>query len=159
MPTASFDPHVERTANRPLAQREIAPWEALVVAAVLALCAFLLILRLNTYVDPAVVAGAGDRGRLSVLQALFRAAAGVPRHRVFVRHSDGVRRGRRDGPARSAGDYFAANLFWVMAYDTEYAMVDRDDDVKLGMKTSAIFFGKYDVLDRHALLRDPSRRD
>ena len=84
-----FDAHVERTANRPLARGEIAPWEALAVAAVLALCALLLVLRLNRDVLSAVGAGAGDRHRVPVLQALLRPAAGVSRHRVLVRHSDG----------------------------------------------------------------------
>ncbi len=108
-------------------------------------CAFLLVLPINRDDDPAVGPGARDRDRLSVLQALLRAAAGVPRHRVLVRHSDGVRRGATATCRRSAGVLLALNLFWVIAYDTEYAMVDRDDDVKLGLRTSAITFGRFDV--------------
>ena len=140
-----FDPHVERTAARPLAQREIAPWEALVVAAVLALCAFLLILRLNhtlillSFPALAITVAYPFFKRFFVLPQAFLGIAfsfGIPM--AFAAVDETV-------PALGWG-LFAANLFWVMAYDTEYAMVDRDDDVKLGIKTSAIFFGKYDVL-------------
>ena len=84
-----------------------------------------------------LVRGACHRHRLSVLQALLRAAAGVPRHRVLVRHSDGL----RGGAGLRVGVRLVAlrviNLFWVVAYDTEYAMVDRDDDIRIGMRTSA----------------------
>jgi 4-hydroxybenzoate polyprenyltransferase len=140
-----FDPHVERTANRPLARREIAPWEALVVAAALAFCAFLLILRLNRTLillslpALAIVIAYPFFKRFFFLPQAFLGIAfsfGIPM--AFAAVDDSV-------PAIGWG-LFAANLFWVMAYDTEYAMVDRNDDVKLGMKTSAIFFGKYDVL-------------
>ena len=79
--------------------------------------------------DAAVVRRARDRHRLSVLQALLRAAAGVPRHRVLVRHPDGVRGGARRRPPLGWW-LLAINLFWVVAYDTEYAMVDRDDDMR-----------------------------
>jgi 4-hydroxybenzoate polyprenyltransferase len=141
----NFDPHVERTANRPLAKREIAPWEALVVAAALALCAFMLILRLNHTLMllslPALAIGIAYPffKRFFVLPQAFLGIAfsfGIPM--AFAAASELV-------PPIGWG-LFAANLFWVMAYDTEYAMVDRNDDVKLGMKTSAIFFGKFDVL-------------
>ena len=140
-----FDPHVERTADRPLAKREIAPWEALVVAATLALCAFLLILRLNRTLillslpALAIVIAYPFFKRFFVLPQAFLGIAfsfGIPM--AFAAVEESV-------PPIGWG-LFAANLFWVMAYDTEYAMVDRNDDVKLGMKTSAIFFGKYDVL-------------
>ena len=117
---------------------EIAPWEALVVAAALALCAFAARARHQPGDDPVVAAGARHRHRLSVLQALLRAAAGVSRHRVFVRHSDGLSRAVYDDVPLMGWWLFALNLFWVMAYDTEYAMVDRDDDRKLGLRTSAI---------------------
>ena len=136
----------KRTATRPLARGEIAPWEALRgrgrARALRASCSCS---RPTGTTDPAVVPGGRDRRRLSVLQALLRAAAGVPRHRVLVRHPDGLRRRARTACRRSPGGCSPINLFWVIAYDTEYAMVDRDDDLKLGLRTSAITFGRFDV--------------
>ncbi len=140
-----YDAHVERTANRPLARREIAPWEALALAAALALCAFLLIVPLNRETKllsvPALV--------IAVAYPFFKRFFALPQAFLGIAFSFGI-------PMAFASAYhrvpplgwalFAANLFWVMAYDTEYAMVDRDDDIKLGLKTSAIAFGKYDVL-------------
>jgi 4-hydroxybenzoate polyprenyltransferase len=140
-----FDPHVERTANRPLAKREIAPWEALVVAAVLALCAFLLILRLNR----ALILLSLPALAIAIAYPFFKRFFLLPQAFLGIAFSFGIpmafAAASESVPAVAWG-LFAANLFWVMAYDTEYAMVDRNDDLKLGMKTSAIFFGKYDVL-------------
>ena len=140
-----FDAHVERTANRPLARREIAPWEALVVGAVLALCAFLLVLRLDRLVVLLAVAALA----IAIAYPFFKRFFFLPQAFLGIAFSFGI-------PMAFATAYgfvpalgwwlFAANLFWVMAYDTEYAMVDREDDLKLGLKTSAILFGKYDVL-------------
>ena len=140
-----FDPHVERTANRPLARAEIAPWEALAVAAALALCALLLVLPLNRQtillsVPALLIAIAYPYGkRFFALPQAFLGVAfsfGIPMAFASVY-----------GEVTVLGwTLFAINLFWVMAYDTEYAMVDRNDDLKLGLKTSAIAFGKLDVL-------------
>ena len=88
----------------------------------------------------------------------FVAAAGVPRHRVLVRHPDGVRRGATTRCRRSRGGCCCSTCSGSIAYDTEYAMVDRDDDVRLGLRTSAIAFGRFDVARGDALLRDLSRR-
>ena len=141
----NFDAHVERTANRPLARGEIAPWEALAVAAALACCALLLVLPLSR------------RTILLSVPALLITAAypyckrflSLPQAFLGIAFSFGI-------PMAFASVYgevtplgwtlFAINLFWVMAYDTEYAMVDRHDDLKLGLKTSAIAFGRFDVL-------------
>lgn len=140
-----FDPHVERTADRPLATGEIASWEALVVAAVLALLAFLLILRLNhTLILLSLPALA-----IAIAYPFFKRFFVLPQAFLGVAFSFGIPMAFAavDGSVSRLGwALFAGNLFWVIAYDTEYAMVDRDDDLKLGMKTSAIFFGKYDVL-------------
>jgi 4-hydroxybenzoate polyprenyltransferase len=140
-----FDPHVERTANRPLATREIEPWEALAVGATLALCAFLLILRLNrTLLLLSLPALA-----IAIAYPFFKRFFVLPQAFLGIAFSFGIPMAYAavEGTVPALGwIYFAANLFWVMAYDTEYAMVDRDDDIKLGMKTSAIFFGKFDVL-------------
>jgi 4-hydroxybenzoate polyprenyltransferase len=140
-----FDPHVERTAGRPLATGEIAPWEALVVAAVLALLAFLLILRLNhTLILLSLPALA-----IAIAYPFFKRFFVLPQAFLGVAFSFGIPMAFAavDGSVSPLGwALFAGNLFWVMAYDTEYAMVDRDDDLKLRMKTSAIFFGRCDVL-------------
>ena len=98
-----FDAHVKRTADRPLAAGVIAPWEALVVGAVLALVAFALRADHQPRDDAVVDPGARHRDRVSVLQALLRAAAGVPRHRVLLRHPDGVRRRAQRGAALRLG--------------------------------------------------------
>jgi 4-hydroxybenzoate polyprenyltransferase len=140
-----FDAHVERTANRPLARREIAPWEALAVGAILALCAFLLVLRLDRLAILMAVAALA----IAIAYPFFKRFFALPQAFLGIAFSFGI-------PMAFAAAYgfvpalgwwlFAANLFWVMAYDTEYAMVDREDDLKLGLRTSAIAFGKYDVL-------------
>src|SRR5438093_2054083 len=140
-----FDAHVERTANRPLARGEIEAWEALVVAAVLAFCAFLLVLALNrTTILLSIPALA-----IAIVYPFCKRFFALPQAFLGIAFSFGI-------PMAFAAIYarvpavgwwlFGANLFWVIAYDTEYAMVDRDDDVRLGLKTSAITFGRYDVL-------------
>jgi 4-hydroxybenzoate polyprenyltransferase len=140
-----FDAYVERTANRPLAQREIEPWEALGVAAVLALCAFLLVLRLNPVAIMLSVVALG----ITIAYPFFKRFFFLPQAFLGIAFSFGI-------PMAFAAVYgsvpqtgwamFVANLFWVMAYDTEYAMVDREDDRKLGLRTSAIAFGRFDVV-------------
>ncbi len=98
-----FDAQVERTRERPLARGAIRPWEALVIAAVLALAAFGLVLQFNS---------------LTVALSFVALAIAV----IYP---------------------FTKRFFW--AYDTEYAMVDRDDDMRIGIRTSAILFGKHDI--------------
>jgi len=140
-----YDAHVKRTANRPLARGEIAPWEAIAVAAALALCAFLLILPLNrTTILLSLPALA-----ITVAYPFFKRFFALPQAFLGIAFSFGIPMAFASayGSVTSLGwALFAANLFWVMAYDTEYAMVDRDDDIKLGLNTSAITFGRYDVL-------------
>jgi len=141
----NFDAFVERTANRPLARREIAPWEALAVGGVLALCAFLLVLRFNGFVIALSLAALV----ITVVYPFFKRFFVLPQAFLGIAFSFGI-------PMAFAAAYglvprtgwglFAANLFWVIAYDTEYAMVDRDDDRRLGLRTSAIAFGRFDVL-------------
>jgi 4-hydroxybenzoate polyprenyltransferase len=140
----NFDPYVERTKDRPLAARLISPLEALLVAGVLILLAFLLVLQLNALTI-----------KLSVLacllalvypflkryfwlpQAWLGIAFGFGIPMAFAAHQNFV--------TPLAWAMLAANVFWAIAYDTEYGMVDRDDDVKLGLKSSAILFGRFDV--------------
>jgi 4-hydroxybenzoate polyprenyltransferase len=140
-----FDRHVKRTAERPLTSGQIAAWEAVAVAALLALLAFLLILPLNTLthqlsVGAVVVAGTYPYfKRFFALPQAYLGIAfgfGIPMAYAAVLNTVPV----------EAWVLLAANVFWALAYDTEYAMVDRDDDLLIGIRTSAITFGRFDVL-------------
>ncbi len=139
-----FDAHVERTRARPLAAGQIHPWEALVIAAALAGGAFLLILRFNRLTIElsfaALVLAAVypfTKRFFWMPQAWLGVAFGFGIPMAFAALTGTV-------PAL-AWALLAANVFWTIAYDTEYAMVDRDDDLKLGLRTSAILFGRHDV--------------
>jgi len=139
-----FDRHVKRTVDRPLTSGRIQPWEALMVAAVLAIVSFLLILPLNALtkqlsVAAVIVAGSYPYFKrfFAIPQAYLGIAFGFGIPMAFAAVQDRV-------PA-VAWWLLLANVFWSVAYDTEYAMVDRDDDLKIGIRTSAITFGRYDV--------------
>lgn len=139
-----FDGKVERTRNRPLASGAIRPWEALAVAGALALCSLLLIVRLNSltlYLSlPAVFLAASypfTKRFLALPQAYLGLAFSFGIPMAFAAVLGRV-------PAL-AWALFACNVFWTVAYDTIYAMVDKEDDLKIGIKTSAITFGRYDV--------------
>ncbi|HTH95529.1 MAG TPA: 4-hydroxybenzoate octaprenyltransferase [Rhodocyclaceae bacterium] len=139
-----FDGHVERTRHRPLATREVSTKEALWLAASLSLLAFLLILPLNKMVLllslPALfLAGSYPFTKrfLAIPQAYLGVAFGFGIPMAYATFLGTV--------PPTAWLMLAANVFWAIAYDTEYAMVDREDDLKLGIKTSAITFGRYDV--------------
>ncbi|WP_323001191.1 4-hydroxybenzoate octaprenyltransferase [Denitromonas sp.] len=140
----NFDGHVERTRHRPLATGEIKPAEALALAAALAALAFMLILPLHPLVRwlsiPAVFLAASypfTKRFLSIPQAYLGVAFGFGIPMAFAAIQFSV-------PAE-AWVLLVANVFWAIAYDTEYAMVDRPDDLKIGLKTSAITFGRFDV--------------
>ena len=140
----NFDGHVERTRHRPLATGEIKPTEALLLATALALAAFMLILPLHPLVRwlsiPAVFLAASypfTKRFLSIPQAYLGVAFGFGIPMAFAAIQFSV-------PAE-AWVLLLANVFWAIAYDTEYAMVDRPDDLKIGLKTSAITFGRFDV--------------
>jgi 4-hydroxybenzoate polyprenyltransferase len=140
----AFDPHVERTARRPLAAGELPAWEAVGVAAVLAFCAFLMVLATNRTTIvlslPAVV--------IAGVYPFFKRFFALPQAVLGIAFSFGIPMAFAavyDGVPPLAWWLFGCNLFWVMAYDTEYAMVDREDDLKLGLRTSAIAFGRHDV--------------
>jgi 4-hydroxybenzoate polyprenyltransferase len=139
-----FDRHVKRTAERPLTSGRIKGWEAVMIAAVLSLVSFLLILPLNTLtkqlsVVALIVAGSYPYFKrfFAIPQAYLGIAFGFGIPMAFAAVQNQV-------PA-VAWWLLAANVFWSVAYDTAYAMVDRDDDIKLGMRTSAITFGRFDV--------------
>jgi len=140
----NFDPHVERTRNRPLAAGEITPAEALAVGAVLALLAFGLVLFLNrfaillSFLGLAVAASYPFTKRFFALPQAYLGIAfgfGIPMAYAAVQNRLPF----------ECWALLAANVFWAIAYDTEYAMVDRDDDVKLGIRTSALTLGRFDV--------------
>ncbi len=139
-----FDPYVKRTRGRPLAAREIAPREALIVAAVLALAAFGLVLMLNplaialSFLGLAIAAAYPFSKRVFALPQLVLGIAfgfGIPMAYAAIQETL---------PAE-CWLLLAANVCYSFAYDTEYAMVDRDDDAKLGIHTSALFLGRWDV--------------
>lgn len=140
-----FDPHVARTKDRPLAAGQVSEKEALLLAGGLALCAFALILPLKNW----KVIG------LSVA-ALFLAASypftkrffAIPQAYLGIAFGFGIPlayAAQLNVVPQAAWWLLAANVFWAIAYDTEYAMVDRADDLKIGIKTSAITFGRFDV--------------
>ncbi len=141
-----FDGQVKRTAQRPLAAKKISSAEALTVAAVLALAAFLfVIVFLNTLtiylsIFAAFLAASYPFTKrfLAMPQAYLGIAFGFGIPMAFAAVTGKV-------PAL-AWWLLLANIFWTLAYDTEYAMVDRDDDVKIGIKTTALLFGDYDVV-------------
>ena len=139
-----FDGHVERTRNRPLAARRISPKEALGLAAGLALLSFLLVLPLNGLTIamsvPAVfLAGSYPYTKrfLAIPQAYLGIAFGFGIPMAFAAFQNDI--------PLVAWVMLLANVFWAVAYDTEYAMVDRPDDLKIGIKTSAITFGRFEV--------------
>ena len=139
-----IDLHVKRTKDRPLASGRVSAIEALWLAGVLSVAAFLLILPLNTLTlllsVPAVFLAASypyTKRFLAIPQAYLGIAFGFGIPMAFAAVLGEV-------PA-VAWWLLAANIFWAIAYDTEYAMVDRDDDIHLGIHSSALFFGKYDV--------------
>lgn len=140
-----FDRHVERTQNRVLTAGLIKPREALVVAGALALIAFLLVLMLNTLTIMLSLVALILAATYPLMKRLF----GVPQAYLGIAFGFGMPMAfaaiTNEVPA-VAWLMLLANVFWTVAYDTEYAMVDRDDDIKLGLKTSAITFGRYDVI-------------
>jgi 4-hydroxybenzoate polyprenyltransferase len=141
-----FDGQVERTRERPLARGEIAAWEALMVAALLALAAFALVLlflnRLTMILSFAAFA-------VTLLYPFTKRFFVMPQAVLGIAFSFGIPMAyaaMRDNVPPIAGILMLATWFWVVAYDTQYAMVDREDDRKLGLKTSAIWFGRFDVV-------------
>ena len=159
-----FDKHVKRTANRPVTSGKVSPREALAVGAVLALAAFALVLTTNrltmlySFAALAIAIAYPYAKRVvsmpqSVLGVAF--SFGIPMAFAAVQGGDSLFSAVQGGDSLLsvvqsnvppiAWILLVGNLFWVLAYDTEYAMVDRDDDIKLGMKTSALTLGRFDV--------------
>ncbi len=140
-----FDPHVKRTATRPLATGEIAPWEALVLAVLLLLVAFSLVLTLNLLTIKLSFAALFFAFTYPYVKRFFS----MPQAYLGITFGFGIPMAwasTSDSVSGVALLLMLSNFFWVIAYDTQYAMVDRDDDVNISIKTSAILFGKYDIL-------------
>ncbi|HPW85385.1 MAG TPA: UbiA family prenyltransferase, partial [Rhodoferax sp.] len=139
-----FDRHVKRTAQRPVTSGAVSVREALVVGAVLALAAFGLVLTTNAH----AVAWSFAALAVSLAYPYAKRFVSMPQAVLGVAFSFGIPMAyaavQADIPLQ-AWVLLVGNLFWVLAYDTEYAMVDRDDDLRIGMKTSAITLGRWDV--------------
>lgn len=139
-----FDLHVKRTAQRPLTSGRIRAWEAVAIAAALSLISFLLILPLNALTKQLSVVALIVAGTYPYFKRFFA----IPQAYLGIAFGFGIPMAfsavQNEVPA-VAWWLLIANVFWAVAYDTEYAMVDRDDDLKIGIKTSAITFGRFDV--------------
>jgi 4-hydroxybenzoate polyprenyltransferase len=150
-----FDRHVKRTAERPVTSGKLPVWEALGVGAVLAALAFVLVLTTN----PAAVMLSFAALAVTAVYPLAKRFLSLPQAVLGVAFSFGIPmafaavHGGSEATLAALGDavppfawwLLLSNGFWVLAYDTEYAMVDRDDDLRIGMKTSAITLGRFDV--------------
>jgi 4-hydroxybenzoate polyprenyltransferase len=150
-----FDRHVKRTAQRPVTSGAVSVKEALAVGAVLALAAFALVLTTN----PPTILLSFAALAVTLIYPYAKRVVAMPQAVLGVAFSFGIpmafaaAQGGREWSLAAVGAavpwqawaLLASNLFWVLAYDTEYAMVDRDDDLKIGMKTSAITLGRWDV--------------
>ncbi len=139
-----FDRHVKRTAQRPVTSGAVSVREALVLGAVLALAAFVLVLTTNA----ATIAWSFAALAVAIAYPFTKRFFSMPQAVLGVAFSFGIPMAFAAVTGSVpwlAWGLLVGNLFWVVAYDTEYAMVDRDDDLKIGIRTSAITFGRFDV--------------
>jgi 4-hydroxybenzoate polyprenyltransferase len=140
----NFDRHVIRTQGRPVTSGKISGKEALLVAAILALLAFLLIQSLNTYTKTLSFFALA----VAFIYPFTKRFFAMPQAVLGIAFGFGIPMAYaailNDIPVE-AWILFVGNIFWAIAYDTAYAMVDREDDLRLGLRTSAITFGQYDV--------------
>jgi len=140
-----FDRDVERTENRPLTSGAVQPWEALAIAGTLTVLAFLLILPLNALTKQLSIVAVILAGSYPFTKRFFA----IPQAYLGIAFGFGIPMSfaaiQGQVPA-VAWVMLLANVFWSVAYDTEYAMVDREDDLKIGIRTSALTFGRYDVM-------------
>ena len=141
----NFDPQVKRTRDRPLATREVSVAEAAGLAAGLALAAFALVLFMNALTIGLSFVALG----VAASYPLFKRFFSIPQAYLGIAFGFGIPMGYAavlNAVPAMAWVLLAANILWAIAYDTEYAMVDRDDDVRIGVRSSAITFGRYEVL-------------
>ncbi len=150
-----FDKHVKRTAQRPVTSGAVSPTQALTLGAGLALLAFALVLTTNRLTVAlsfaallVTVVYPYSKRVVSMPQAVLGVAFsfGIPMAFAAVRGADSISLDALNAAVPPlAWLLLLGNLFWVLAYDTEYAMVDRDDDLRIGIQTSAITLGRFDV--------------
>jgi 4-hydroxybenzoate polyprenyltransferase len=139
-----FDRHVKRTAQRPVTSGKVSVKEALLLGAALALLAFGLVLTTNV----ATIQWSFAALTVTLVYPYAKRVVSMPQAVLGVAFSFGIPMAFAAVQGRVPAEAWLlllGNLFWVLAYDTEYAMVDRDDDLRIGMKTSAITFGRFDV--------------
>jgi 4-hydroxybenzoate polyprenyltransferase len=142
----NIDPHVKRTRERPLAARRVSPWEALVLFAVLGVVALLLVTRLNVFTIKLALVGAALTVSYPFVKRFF------PLPQLYLGISFGgwsvlmAFAAQRDVLPRAAWVLYIAAVIWAAVYDTIYAMVDREDDLAIGVKSSAILFADMDRL-------------
>jgi len=139
-----IDKFVKRTADRPITSGRISGKEALAVAGVLTVAAFCLILPLNALTKQLSVAAV----IVAATYPYFKRFFAIPQAYLGIAFGFGIPMGFAaitDSVPVVAWLLLVGNVFWAVAYDTEYAMVDRDDDLKIGIRTSAITFGRHDV--------------
>ena len=150
-----FDRHVKRTAGRPVTSGQLSAREALLLGGALALCAFGLVLTTNAV----TIAWSFAALAIAIAYPFSKRFVSMPQAVLGVAFSFGIPMAfaavQGAGPASVASVWASVpgvawllllgNLFWVLAYDTEYAMVDRDDDLRIGIQTSAITLGRLDV--------------
>jgi 4-hydroxybenzoate polyprenyltransferase len=140
-----FDRHVMRTQGRPVTSGKISGKEAIGVAVILALLAFLLIQPLNNFTKQLSVLAL----LVAIVYPFTKRFFAMPQAVLGIAFGFGIPMAYAailDFIPFEAWVLFIGNIFWAIAYDTAYAMVDRDDDIRLGLRTSAITFGRYDVL-------------
>lgn len=138
-----IDLHVTRTKQRPLALGTIRPWEAVTVFAVLSLAAFGLVLLMNRLTIELALIGV----LLAFSYPFTKRYTYLPQAYLGVAFGWGIPMAFAAEQAtvpQAAWLFFIANIFWSLVYDTMYAMADREDDLKIGVKSSAILFGRYD---------------
>lgn len=139
----NFDGYVKRTAGRPLPMGKVKPREVLALFAVLALISFALVLTMN----PLTIGLSFAALLLAVCYPFMKRYIPIPQLVLGMAFSWSIPMAyaaQANALPAVAWLVFLANLLWTIAYDTEYAMVDRDDDLKLGLKSSAILFGRHD---------------
>jgi 4-hydroxybenzoate polyprenyltransferase len=142
-----YDPHVRRTAERPLARGAVSVAEALVLFVVLGLAALALVIPLNALSQRLALIG----GVVAVIYPFLKRFFPLPQAWLGIAFAWSVPMAyaaQTGAVPPLAWVLFAASLCWIVAYDTLYAMVDREDDLRIGVRSSAILFGAY---DRHAI--------
>ncbi|MDU0810193.1 MAG: 4-hydroxybenzoate octaprenyltransferase [Burkholderia sp.] len=141
----NFDRHVKRTIDRPLTSGQIRPYEAIAIAVVLSTFAFLLILPLNALTKELSVIAVVLGGTYPLMKRFFA----IPQAYLGITFGFGILMAFsavQNTVPLLAWFMLIANIFWSVAYDTEYAIVDLDDDIKIGIQTSALTFGQFDII-------------